>query len=78
MFSTRVYALFEWFDVFDLFDCLFEPDALLPALGFIAFVGVFAFLGIVVFELLFDPSAVDVASWLDSLSIDPDKWFPPV
>jgi len=29
-----------------------------------------------VYHLMFDPNAVDVASRLDLLSIDPDKWIP--
>jgi hypothetical protein len=29
-----------------------------------------------VYHLMFDPNAVDVASRLDMLSIDPDKWIP--
>jgi hypothetical protein len=30
----------------------------------------------VVYHLVFDPSAVDLTSRLDLLSIDPDKWIP--
>jgi hypothetical protein len=29
-----------------------------------------------VYQMMFDPNAVDAASRLDMLSIDPDKWFP--
>ena|SRR5215469_14042041 len=29
-----------------------------------------------VYHLMYDPNAIDVASRLDLLSINPDKWFP--
>ena len=29
-----------------------------------------------VYQLMFDPNAVNLACRLDTLSIDPDKWFP--
>jgi hypothetical protein len=63
-----------------LLECLLEAWDLIPlaclavlCLGFCLFVYAF---GVAVFQLMFDANAVDVASRLDMLSIDPDKWFP--
>jgi hypothetical protein len=63
-----------------LLECLLEAWDLIPVaccallcLGF--FLVVYCF-GVAVYQLMFDPNAVDVASRLDLLSIDPDKWFP--
>jgi len=63
-----------------LLECLFDALDLIPlagfallCLGFCLFVYLF---GVAVCQLMFDPNAVDVASRLDLLSIDPNKWFP--
>jgi hypothetical protein len=32
--------------------------------------------GVMVYQMMFDPHAGDLASRLDALSIDPNKWFP--
>lgn len=50
-----------------LFLCLLVPLVLMFGLYLVAGM---------VYHLLVDPNAVDVASRLDLLSIDPDKWFP--
>jgi hypothetical protein len=59
-----------------LFECLFEAVELIPC-AFVLFIfglGVLL-LGSMVYHLMFDPNAVDVASRLETLSIDPDKWI---
>jgi hypothetical protein len=63
-----------------LSECVLEEwELIAPAcmallcLGFCLFVYCF---GVAVYQLMFDPNAVDVASRLDMLSIDPHKWFP--
>ena len=63
-----------------LLECLLEAWDLIPlacaallCLGFCLCVYCF---GVAVFQLMFDSNAVDVASRLDLLSINPDKWFP--
>ena len=63
-------ALLEW---------LLEAVDLIP-LACVAFlclgIGLLVCLaGIAVYHMMFDPNAVDVASRLDMLSIDPDKWI---
>jgi hypothetical protein len=63
-----------------LLECLLEATDLIPVacavllcLGFCLFV---CAAGVALYHLMFDPNAIDVASRLDLLSIDPDKWFP--
>jgi hypothetical protein len=63
-----------------LFECLFEADELIPyALMLFIFFFIFGLglclVGSMVYHLMYDPNAVDVASRLDALSIDPDKWI---
>jgi hypothetical protein len=56
-----------------------EPDVLEPVLlclAGVACVGVIYLFGILIYDFLFDPNAVNVASRLDSISINPDKWIP--
>lgn len=43
---------------------------------FVIIFGLYLVAGMV-YHLMFDPNAVDVASRLDLLSIDPDKWIIP-
>jgi hypothetical protein len=65
-----------------LFECLLEGAELLPyalviLVGFGALLvgfGALYFIGIVAYEMIFDPNARDVASRLASLSLDPGKW----
>jgi len=61
-----------------LFECLLEALELVP-LALTAFACIFALclVGDMVYQLMFDPNAVEMASRLDTLSIDPNKWFPP-
>jgi hypothetical protein len=40
----------------------------------LVFVGAIVVVGDMVYQLMFDPNAVDVASRLNTLSIDPNKW----
>ena len=60
-----------------LFECLFEALEFIPVTGILflclVWLGIF---GTMIYYLIFDPKAVDVASRLDALSIDPRKWFP--
>ena len=53
-----------------------ELDMIGPALAAIACIGVLWIVGTITYELIFDPHATNVATALDSLSINPDKWFP--
>jgi hypothetical protein len=39
------------------------------------FVGAIVVIGDMIYQLMFDPNAVDVASRLNTLSIDPNKWL---
>ena len=58
------------------FDCLLEASELIPYALVLLFVGFGLYLvGSMIFHLMFDPNAVDVASRLIALSIDPEKWF---
>ena len=65
----------------ELFECLFETEELflyviVPVVcAFVCIVASYM-IGTVAYQLMFDPNAVDVASRLDLLSIDPEKWFP--
>lgn len=61
-----------------LLECLLEGAAELILFACLALVCVAALylVGGIVYHLMFDPNAVDVASRLDTISIDPDKWFP--
>jgi hypothetical protein len=62
-----------------LAECLLEALELIPyalvllLICFCAF-GVYL-VGNMTYHLMFDPNAVDVASRLDALSIDPEKWI---
>jgi len=60
-----------------LFECLLETEELFLYL-LVPLIVIFCLYVVVyfVYQLAFDPNAVDVASRLDLLSIDPDKWFP--
>jgi hypothetical protein len=60
-----------------LFECLLEAVELIP-LGCAAllFIAALCVVGVMVYQLMFDPNAVDVASRLDTLSINPNKWIP--
>lgn len=62
-----------------LFECLlegFEVVELIPlACAALLFVAAIVVVGDVAYQLTFDPNAVDVASRLDMLSIDPNKWI---
>lgn len=60
-----------------LFECLVETEELfLYVLVPLLCIAAVCVVGVLVYQLMFDPNAVDVASRLDTLSIDPDKWFP--
>ena len=60
-----------------LLECLLEAVELIP-LACIALLCVIplCLFGVAVYHLMFDPNAVAVASRLDLLTIDPEKWFP--
>jgi hypothetical protein len=60
-----------------LFECLLEAVELIPiACATLLFVAALLVVGDMVYQLMFDPNAVDVASRLNTLSIDPNKWLP--
>ena len=60
-----------------LFECLLEAVELLPlACAALVCVAALCIIGEMVYQLMFDPNAEDVASRLDTLSIDPNKWLP--
>ena len=59
-----------------LFECLFDVEELIPFACAAFLCLCLCLVGGMVYHLVFDPNAVDVASRLDMLSIDPDKWFP--
>jgi hypothetical protein len=60
-----------------LLKCLFETGELFPYALLLLFLGFdFYLVAGMTHHLKFRPSAVDVASRLDLLSIDPDKWTP--
>jgi hypothetical protein len=59
-----------------LLECLLEAGKLIPYAVALALFGFAVYLVAgMVYHLIFDPNAVDVAARLDVLSIDPDKWF---
>jgi hypothetical protein len=58
-----------------LFECLLEAVELIP-LGCPSFIAALCVVGVMVYQLMFDPNAVDVASRLDTLSLNPNKWIP--
>jgi hypothetical protein len=59
-----------------LFECLLEAGELIPvACAALLFVAAIVVVGDMVYQLMFDPNAVDVAARLDMLSIDPNKWI---
>ena len=60
-----------------LLECLLEAWELIPyALVLAAFGFAVVLVAGMVYHLMFDPNAVNVAARLDLLSVDPDKWFP--
>jgi hypothetical protein len=59
-----------------LFECLLEAVELIPAAyAALLFVAAIVVVGDMLYQLMFDPNAVDAASRLDMLSIDPNKWI---
>jgi hypothetical protein len=59
-----------------LFECLLEAVELIPAAcAALLFVAAIVVVGDIFYQLMFGPNAVDVASRLDTLSIDPNKWI---
>ena len=60
-----------------LFECLLEAVELIPLVcAVLACAAALCIIGDMVYQLMFDPNAVNVASRLDLLSIDPNKWIP--
>ena len=60
-----------------LFECLFEATELIPlALIALLCIAAVCLVGGIVYHLKFDPNAVDVASRLEALSINPEEWLP--
>jgi hypothetical protein len=60
-----------------LLECLLEVSELIPyACVVLLFVGGAWIVGDMVYQLMIDPNALGVASRLDAVSIDPNKWFP--
>jgi hypothetical protein len=60
-----------------LLNCLFETEELFPYALLLLFLGFgFYLVAGMAYHLMFDPNAVNVATRLDLLSIDPDKWTP--
>ena len=58
-----------------VFECLLEGELIPYVVILLVFsVGVYL-VGSMVYHLMYDPNALDVASRLDALSIDPDKWM---
>ena len=62
-----------------LAECLLEALELIPY-ALVLLLTCFCALGVylianMAYHLMFDPNAVDVASRLDALSIDPEKWI---
>ena len=56
--------------------CLLEAQELIPnALILFMFGFGVCLVAAMAYQLMFDPNAVDVASRLEALSIDPDKWI---
>jgi hypothetical protein len=55
-----------------------EVEVLVPAILVLVGGAFLWIIGVVVYDLMFDPHAANVAATLDSLSISPDKWFPRV
>jgi hypothetical protein len=59
--------------------CLLEDaEALVPVILVLAGGAFLWMIGAAAYELIFDPHATNVAATLDTLSINPDKWFPRV
>jgi hypothetical protein len=58
-----------------LFECLLEAGDLMPLAWFLC-VAALSIIGAMVYQSMLDPNTVEIASRLDTLSIDPDKWFP--
>ena len=55
-----------------------DPDVLEPVLlwfALLACFGVIYLFGVLIYDFIFDPNAVNVAPRLDSLSIRPEKWI---
>jgi hypothetical protein len=60
-----------------LLECLLEGVELIPVACIVLLCLIpLCLFGAAVYHLGFDPNAVEVASRLDMLSINPDKWFP--
>jgi len=60
-----------------LFECLLEAGEFIPIACVVLLCAAGLWLvGEMAYHLMFDPNAVDVASRLDALSIDPEKWLP--
>ena len=60
-----------------LLECLFETEELFPYALALVIIGLgLYFVAGMVYRLVYDPDGVNVASRLDVLSIDPEKWFP--
>lgn len=62
-----------------VFECLLQVGELGELIPYALILFLFGFgaylVGTMVYHLIFDPNAVDVASRLDALSIDPDRWI---
>jgi len=57
--------------------CVLEDtEVLVPVILVLAVSAFLWIIGVVVYDLMFDAHATNVAATLDSLSINPDKWFP--
>ena len=65
-------------ELFNPFEFLLELDlsACLPVIAFFATLAVLGLMLYGLYQVAFDPNTVDIATRLDLLSIDPDKWFP--
>ena len=55
-----------------------DTEVLVPVILVLAGGAFLWIIGVSIYDLMFDPYATNVAATLDSLSIDPDKWFPHV
>jgi len=54
-----------------------DAEVLVPVILVLACGAFLWIIGVTVYDLIFDPHVTNAAT-LDSLSIDPDKWFPRV
>jgi hypothetical protein len=56
--------------------CIFEDAEVLGiVIPVLVCLGIFCLIGVAVYDFVLDPH-ITTAAALDSLSIDPDKWFP--